>query len=181
MGPSSTENGKEKQEAASVGFGLIKHLIMGFHYLSGLVLLALMLLTVADVTGRYVFNRPITGAYELTGLMTAVAVFFGFGYAHARKEHITIDLLYSRLGVKPRRLFDIFAMTVTLGVLLLLVWALYEHAGRTARGGHTTSVLELPVAPVVWLCVMGAISYSLAAGADLIDHLRRLIRGLRRP
>ena len=35
-------------------------------YVSSLSTFVLMLLTTADAGGRYLFNRPITGAYEIT-------------------------------------------------------------------------------------------------------------------
>lgn len=38
------------------------------HKISSVVLLVLMFLTTADVAGRYFFNAPIIGTYELTGL-----------------------------------------------------------------------------------------------------------------
>ena len=52
-------------------------------YVSSLSTFVLMLLTTADAGGRYLFNRPITGAYEITSnyLMIAavfLAVCYGF-------------------------------------------------------------------------------------------------------
>ena len=40
------------------------------------VVVMMMLLTVADVTGRRVFNFPITGTFELSGLMMIIIIFF---------------------------------------------------------------------------------------------------------
>ncbi|MFK4997204.1 TRAP transporter small permease subunit [Bacillus sp. N9] len=43
-----------------------------------------MLLTTADVIGRNVFNKPITGTYELTGLALAIIIFFSLGTAQIK-------------------------------------------------------------------------------------------------
>ena len=41
------------------------------------VLLGVMLLIVADIFLRYVFNQPIIGTTEITTFMVIVVVFFG--------------------------------------------------------------------------------------------------------
>ena len=41
------------------------------------ILLAMMLLTVVDVVARYVFSRPLRGAFEVTELMLLVLIFAG--------------------------------------------------------------------------------------------------------
>ena len=49
------------------------------------VLAAMMTLTAADVCLRYLFNRPIMGAYELNEFMMAVFVGFSFAYTAIHK------------------------------------------------------------------------------------------------
>ena len=41
------------------------------------ILLAMMLLTFVDVVARYVFSRPVRGAFEVTELMLVVLIFAG--------------------------------------------------------------------------------------------------------
>ena len=49
---------------------LLKSIAMG-------ILLIMMFLTAMDVIFRYMFNRPITGSYELIEFMMAILVSFG--------------------------------------------------------------------------------------------------------
>ena len=44
---------------------------------AGVVLFALMLLTTADVIGRYFFNAPITGVVDLTEFSVLLMTFLG--------------------------------------------------------------------------------------------------------
>jgi TRAP-type mannitol/chloroaromatic compound transport system permease small subunit len=46
-------------------------------YVAAAVLMALMVLTCVDVGGRYFFNRPVWGAFELTEMMLAALIFAG--------------------------------------------------------------------------------------------------------
>ncbi|RCV85674.1 TRAP transporter small permease subunit, partial [Vreelandella rituensis] len=48
---------------------------LGLEGVAGATLFALMLLTTADVVGRYFFNAPILGTVELTQQMLAAVVF----------------------------------------------------------------------------------------------------------
>src|SRR5690606_873450 len=137
-------------DGGGVSLGVFRWLMQALHFGSCLVLMGLMLLTVGDVAGRYLFNRPITGTYELTGLFAALAVFFGFGFAHIAKQHITIDLVYSALGLRVRRALDVFATIVTVGAVIALAWELRHYAGRMDAGNYTTSVLKVPIGPFVW-------------------------------
>ena len=62
-------------------------------YAGSYVLFGMMLLTIFDVIGRYVFNSPITGAFEITEAMMVTMVFFFIGYAQAKKSHVAVDLV----------------------------------------------------------------------------------------
>ena len=46
-------------------------------YVAGILLFCLMTLTCIDVIGRYFFNTPVTGGFELTEMMLAALIFFG--------------------------------------------------------------------------------------------------------
>ncbi len=59
------------------------------------ILFMMMLLTVADVIGRYFFNFPIAGTFELTEVMLSLLVFFSIAYTQIHKGHIAlISLLH---------------------------------------------------------------------------------------
>ena len=60
--------------------------------------IAMMCLTSADALSRYLFNRPITGAYEITEkyLMVA-AIFLGLSYAYRGGVFIRVTFLVDRL------------------------------------------------------------------------------------
>lgn len=64
-----------------------------------LSLLAMVLLTFADVIGRRFFNVPIYGAHDLTEHMMAVIVFSGLPLLTSARGHLAVDL------------FDRFIMT----------------------------------------------------------------------
>ena len=49
-------------------------------YVAAVALVGMMILTVADVFGRYVLNNPIKGTWELVGFLLVAAGGWGMGY-----------------------------------------------------------------------------------------------------
>ncbi|UCG64349.1 MAG: TRAP transporter small permease, partial [Deltaproteobacteria bacterium] len=61
---------------------------------------AMMFLTATDVILRYIFNRPISGAYEVIEYMMAILIPFGLAYCALQGGHVSVDLLVSRFPKK---------------------------------------------------------------------------------
>ncbi len=72
-------------------------------YVSTMSTFVLMLLTTADAGGRYLFNRPITGAYEITtNYLEIAAVFLAVCYGYREGAYIRVTFLVDRLPGKVK-------------------------------------------------------------------------------
>ena len=117
---------------------------------AAVLLFCLMMLTTADVIGRYVFNWPIRGAFELTELLLLTLIFAGLPLASRAGEHVTLDFVDMLLGPRGRSFLQ-RAVDFACGVIILgLAWRVWIKAGTIAGYGDTTDVLRLPVAPFVY-------------------------------
>ena len=85
-----------------------------------IVILAIVLLVVADVSGRYLFNSPIKGSLELSGVMLAIVAFLCFSYALIQRTHIRMTLLLDRLPVRLQLIAEIVAGVAGIVFFLLL-------------------------------------------------------------
>ena len=119
--------------------------------ISGSVLFVMMMITAVDVTGRYLFSRPLAGGFELTEMMLAALIYCGLPLVSKRREHIVIDTFDTFMSKRVKRGFDILADIVCTIALAGLSWLLFRRAVRVAEYGDTTSVLKLPLAPVVYV------------------------------
>lgn len=129
---------------------------------AGATLFAMMLLTTADVTGRYFFNSPILGTVELTQLMLAALVFLSLPVVCWREEHVSVDLLDS---VFPARLIWIRQALVNLivtGALWIMARRIWALAERAMEWGDVTEFLRIPNGYLIYL-----ISTMLAVSAVL--------------
>jgi hypothetical protein len=55
--------------------------------------MGMMLLTFTDVVARYVFSRPLRGAFEVTELMLLVLIFAGLPLVSFTDEHAVMDFI----------------------------------------------------------------------------------------
>jgi TRAP-type transport system small permease protein len=126
---------------------------------AAVLLFGLMALTTADVIGRYIFNWPLRGAFEITELLLLTLIFAGLPLASRADEHVTLDfidmVLSARASLLLRRFIDLLCGLLILG-LARLVWI---KADRIAGYGDTTEVLRIPVGPFVYfMAIMVAIT-----------------------
>jgi TRAP-type transport system small permease protein len=131
-------------------------------HLSSIALAVLMFLTVADVFGRYLFNRPVPGTFELTEMLMVLIVFMALGLAQHHNEHISLDLAYNYFPERSKAVTDIIVEAVNLLIVAGITWQLSEYSVRMSEGNYTTAVLELPIRPFVVLAIAGTASYGLA-------------------
>ena len=117
---------------------------------ASLLLLVMMLLTFADVLGRYVFNTPLRGAFEITELALLSLIFAGLPLVSRADEHVTMDFIDKILGRSGRALLRRFVHGLCGVIILGMAWLVWLKAGKIAAYGDTTDVLKIPVGPFVY-------------------------------
>ncbi len=138
-------------------------------YASCLSTFVLMLLTTADAGGRYLFNRPITGAYEITSnyLMIA-AVFLAVCYGYRAGAYIRVTFLADHLPHKTRLYVNYFVQVVSMLYGVLLIVATYQQALRVIASHTNLSSLEsIPLGPAYVIVPIGLFFMSLMMLLDI--------------
>ncbi len=78
-------------------------------------------LIAVDVTGRYLFNSPIRGSYEIIeNYIMIFLVYFGLAYAYREGAHIRLTTLVDRFPSKARTGVSYFVQAFSLLYILLL-------------------------------------------------------------
>ena len=112
---------------------------------AAVLLLGLVAITTADVIGRYIFNWPLRGAFEITELLLLALIFAGLPLVSRADEHVTLDFIDAALGQRGRRLLR---RVVDLGAGSSS-WVSPGGSGsrpeRSPAYGDTTDVLRIPV------------------------------------
>lgn len=128
----------------------------GLKLVAATLLFVMMGVTFVDVVGRYVFAKPLTGAFELTEVLLGLVVFAGLPIVTRRGEHVTVDLVTMRLPPLPRAALARIAALATALVLAVLAWRLGLQARDISAYGDATVFLGIPLGPVAG--VMAALS-----------------------
>ena len=117
---------------------------------ASLILFGMMTITFADVVMRYVFNRPIRGAFELTELMLLVLIFAGLPLVSHANEHVTIDFIDRLLGARGSGALKRAVDAGCAALMFFLTWLMWRKAGTISGYGDTTDVLRILVGPFVY-------------------------------
>jgi len=134
---------------------------------------AMMLLTTADAVGRYLFNRPILAAYELTTnyLMVAV-IFLAMPYAYRQGANIRVTFLADRLGRSPRLVVNHAVQVVSILYCAALVYATFQQARHVLSTKTTFATLDLPLWPAHLVVAVGLFITTLMMLLDLREVRR---------
>jgi len=118
------------------------------------ILLAMMFLTVVDVVARYLFSRPIRGAFEVTELMLLVLIFAGLPLVSFSDEHAVMDFIDRLLGPRRQRRLERLVQVVSALFMFLLTWLVWRKADRIWAYRDATDVLRVLYGPFVYFMAL---------------------------
>lgn len=137
----------------------------------GLALLVLMaLITLADVIGRSVFNKPISGAYEITELTFIIMIALMLGYSAIVQVHVRIDIVVTHFPRKAQIVIDAISHLLMVAFFLVLSWRVCVHSIATESKGLVSGVLSIPIFPFEIVLALGC----LLIGAMYLVHFLRI-------
>ena len=114
------------------------------------LLFGMMVLTFFDVVGRYLLNRPIRGAFEVTELGLLVLIFAGLPLVSHADEHVTMDFIDRILPQRLARVWIRVVHALCAAIMFFLAWQVWIKANRIASYSDTTDVLRITIGPFVY-------------------------------
>jgi TRAP-type C4-dicarboxylate transport system permease small subunit len=158
----------EQRQIISQEVSTDKRELTGFHpvivwicrFMTGVgsvVLAIMMFLSVADICGRFFFNKPIAGTYEIVSLMVVLVGVLGLGYCQLIKGNIMVDIVTKRFSPRGQAIMNTISYLISIGVCAIVTWQLslrmwrYLHnplGGRTIQLG----ILFWPFLLIMALC-----------------------------
>jgi TRAP-type C4-dicarboxylate transport system permease small subunit len=118
------------------------------------VLMAMMLLTFVDVVGRYVFNRPVRGGFEVTELALLVLIFAGLPLVSHADEHVTMDFIDRLLKPGARLALERAVDLLCAAIFLFGAWLVWLKADRIWEYRDATDVLRIVYGPFVYFMAL---------------------------
>lgn len=143
-------------------------------------LAAVTILTFAAVSARYLFNYGILDAHDFSRLLLGILIFWGLAVASYRGDHITVDLFWSWVGPRTKRVIDLFSSLFSLGCMAVFTWMMARKVLDTFDENILTFDLRTPVwwfYLAAWLGLAAAILLLIIRSIRLIFWPSSLQRG----
>jgi TRAP-type transport system small permease protein len=145
-----------------------------FGYVSCVMLGLMMLLTTVDVVMRYIFNRPITGAPELSELMMVILVFPALAWITIDRSQIRVDILVNGWRRKTQLIVEILTLILTLATYGVLTW---QGAVESMATTDTSSLLQVPESLFRWVATIGFALFCVTVVSLIIEDMAALGKG----
>ena len=138
----------------------------------GLLLVGVMGMTVVSVLGRYLFNAPVPGDYEITELAIGIAAFAFFPYCHISNANIVVELFTGRMPARWKAALDAVHNVTFAIVAGLIAWRLFIGGMHKFADGETTMFLGIPIHWAYFSALMGAGLLTVVCVLLLFRHLK---------
>ncbi len=130
--------------------GPIKWLVLFLQGVAAVTLFALMMITVIDVTGRYVFNNPLASSTELTEIAMGILVFSVLPIISWRNDHVVVDLLDRFVPAKAHMIRTMLINVLVSATLVYLGSRINVLGERSLDYGDITEYLHIPIGYVIY-------------------------------
>jgi TRAP-type C4-dicarboxylate transport system permease small subunit len=141
----------------------------------GATMLALMMfLTALDVGLRYIFNRPLPGAYELVEYMMAIVVPFSIAYCAQQRGHVAVELILEKFPKRIQVFVEALVTFVAMLFALIIAWQNFMYIGEVYDSHLTSAVLLIPVYPFIIPVTLGIGAFALMLLMHLIEIISKV-------
>jgi len=144
------------------------------YYVAGIAIVAMMLLTCADVALR-LFRKPIPGTYELVCYLGAVAASFAMAHTSVERGHVAVSFL---VDIFPKRIQGVIeSLTGLVGISLfaVLAWRSFRYALLLKAGGEVSQTIQLPFYPFVFGLGFASLGVCLVLLVELGRSARKAV------
>ena len=153
---------------------IIKPVIRFGGHISGVAMMAIILVTVLDVFLRYVFNRPILGTIEITEYLMVVLSFLAIASCAMDKGHVTVDLLFQRLKKRWKTIYEAFGFLLCLILYVPMTYVFIPEARNVALIDERSEILGIPAFPFYVVVIIGCALVTIVLLIELFNSLKRL-------
>lgn len=117
-------------------------------WLSAVPVGLIVVLTFADVLGRYLFASPVKGSVEIIEFAMAMVIFTALPLVTRQRGHVTVSLIDNMVKGLGRKVKLVVCDAISAVALGLLTWRLYLQGKDDLESGSATIVLGMPHAPL---------------------------------
>jgi C4-dicarboxylate transporter, DctQ subunit len=161
-------------QKASAALRAMETLVWLGGVLATLMILLIFVLICVAVINRYVLGEPLQWADELIGYMLVATIMLGAAEALRRDNHISIDLLSSKLESKGQLALGIIGNLAVLILAGIIGWSAWKSiVFAQAFGSYSVGYIEIET----WIPQVPLLFGAALLGLAAITRTWRLIAG----
>lgn len=141
-----------------------------------LALTLMMLITVADVVGRF-FKHPIFGSVEIVGFLAVAAAAAALPHTYKVGGHVGVEIFTRFLPRKTRLLLHLFTRALTLVLFSVIAWQMFVYAKDMQQAGEVSMNLEFPLHYIVLVLAVSLAFFSGTILQQIVDTVNQLKKG----
>jgi len=138
------------------------------------VAMAMVLLTVTDITLRRFFNSPLPFSFELTEFLLVIVAYCYIAYTTSFGRHISVDTFTARFLKTTRNKLRTAGDFLTIILFGLIAWQNVVQGMNVLKLGTTTAILHIPKYPFQYMVAVGS---ALACLVLLFKVVNSLLEG----
>lgn len=152
-----------------------------FNLIGGLVIFLIVLLAVANILGRKLFDLPVSGYIDWTEQAMAFFAFFGIAYCQRLGGHIRMDIIVGSLRGRILWCFELASTFLMLAITIVLIIGSYDHFQRAWVNGDSSFDIDLPTWPAKLVVPVMLTVLAIRFLLNIWGYLRPLMQNGERP
>jgi TRAP-type mannitol/chloroaromatic compound transport system permease small subunit len=142
---------------------------------AGAGLLIVMFLGAGDVIGTQFFGWPVPGAKEASESTMVLIVFGSLAYAQIQRQHIRVELLYTRQSPRVKAALDTVTNLLAMVFFAIVLWQTFGEAVESWKIREAdVGLIRFPLYPAKSFVVLGTAVMLVQLGLDLLHSVQRL-------
>jgi TRAP-type C4-dicarboxylate transport system permease small subunit len=156
----------------------VDFIVMLTGHMASYMMPILAFIVASEVFSRYFLNKPTVWAFDLSLFLFGYIAALGGAYAHQKRAHIVVDILYVKVSPTLRRVFNIISFTLGIFFLILIVYLSLDKLQDALKFGIRRQSEWAPLMHHFWIMTIIASSLFIAQlFRDIIVDVIYLITG----
>lgn len=150
----------------------------GLNYVGVSLIIFLMFFATGGVFGRYLFNKPFTGYWDMAEMMLAVLIFFGIAYTQRMGGHIRVEIFLTH-AIRGRgyHITEFFTLLLSLLVFAFIAFYGLKRALYAYTSGDVTMSMMWPAWPPMLSVAIGSFLLCARFIIEMFQHLLQAVVG----
>jgi len=141
-------------------------------FLAGVCFFSVMLLIIVNILMRKLFNMPIIGTVELTGLLTATGIGFALANCELNNGNVAMSIITDKFNAKTQRIIEIFIHLLSLSFWIMVTWRIFLFGSSSFTSGWVSSTASLPVFPFIFILFFNVLCLCFVVALKLLCSFR---------